>query len=357
MANRAVFNELPVREDPSLYQAFTSITGDFYYEDYSNGTGSGNSMPYKEYHLLVPEGKVATVHASMTADDWGVIRVTRMASSGFASINLDVFLINLTSDVDKPGVRGGHVRWSQSNTIKLPAGTYELRVVHTNADYKEGYNATNNVSLCNYSIDITYEDVANRVIHVDFVFTHRENQHFTVPTVSDSTNTDKVSIPCGYTFFGTGTVIKDNGTTYEFRVQSGGKRKDCKLKPIPSVTDLQNNFDATQWYDTCCPPTARSMSTTKEGTIKGFNFEFAYPTIRTGVKLHYGTYGNGSHGCISTDEKWSTICSDMQALKDAGVSSVGITVTYPAGGPTEEYPNQSYPNFNRNPKGEVTNQI
>lgn len=329
---------------------FTSMTGEYSYEDSVNGTGLAESMPPHTYHLLVPAGKVATIHAWMEVDDWGTITVSRVSEGVEGELALNTTLINLTDKVSKAGERGGHAKWSQSKTMTLPAGKYDITVMHTNVDYDpEKFDSRYNVSYCRFTMLAEYADVAGRVVHVDFNFNKRENKNFPIPSVGAGTNVDDVSIPCGYTFEGTGKAIKDTGDFISFKIQTGGKRIDCELKPVPTVADLTSGYDATEWYDTACPPTAATMSTSVLGnTAPGFNFTFAGTTCRTAVKLHRGTMGRGSHGCISTDEEWETIVSEMAKLKAAGIQNIPITVSYPKG---------LEPDYNRNPNNEKTNQI
>jgi len=97
----------------------------------------------------------AHLRATLTVDDWGYIDVTPLSGSGPT-----VRIINLTDEVESPGPRNGHVRWSgqTDEAIVLQPGQYSIIVRQDNAPYSQEYaHATGyNVSFCQVEATIEY---------------------------------------------------------------------------------------------------------------------------------------------------------------------------------------------------------
>ncbi len=150
------------------YVSYGSITGEL--DTMTNSTGPSDQLGTKVVHLLVPQGKQASLTVdNLTVDDWGFVDI--QAAQGTKWNNgAKMRLVDLTSDRESPGPRGGHVEWSDSSdAITLPSGKYDITVSQTNQPYNEEYNdvAHNNRSCCDATISISYADVSLNVVTAD----------------------------------------------------------------------------------------------------------------------------------------------------------------------------------------------
>ena len=129
------------------------LSGNF--TKWTNSNGDEDHFAPDAVTITVPEDMEAHVSATMTVDDWGYIDITPLSGGGST-----IRAINLTTEVARPGPRGGHVRWSgQSNeAIVLQPGQYSIIIRQDTAPYDEAYanEAGTNVSFCQASVTIEY---------------------------------------------------------------------------------------------------------------------------------------------------------------------------------------------------------
>ena len=317
------------------YIELTSIEGQFLREPESSNlteiTDENDSMPMQTFHLKVADGNYATLTASLEVDDWGYIHINKVDSTSSYSLPF----INLTEDIEPAGVRGGHVLWSETKSVLLPSGNYDIIVWHKNATYLTG-DAHYNTSICNYSITINHTTVplleGNTTpypVHIDVVFNERSEDE--VPAEDKDKENTSTYCASGYRFLGTATVLYSDGSTSDFSVQTGGwMSKDCKL-PKPSQEDLENNYDRKLWPDTACPPSASAMHTKLSGEeVPGYSIDVPSSTKRSALKVHLALR-TGSEGCISTKDStaWEEFKKVMELSDKAFPDNpLGFSVYY-----------------------------
>ena len=100
-------------------------------------------------YFTIPEGAdgkklYGTCSLFLGVDDWGSLEVKDSSGSVVAQVDLK-------KDSQTAGKQGGHKYHTGTGGAQLPSGSYIWEVNQTNIDYKP---EKDNVSICNYSIDV-----------------------------------------------------------------------------------------------------------------------------------------------------------------------------------------------------------
>lgn len=178
MAEDPQYNKLNIMKDVLLfdltsdtstdYVSYSRITGEL--DKMTNLTNPDDQLGTKTVHLLVPHRKQATITVdNFAVDDWGFVDIKAAAETNWNN-GVTKRLVDLTSDRESPGPRGGHAEWSDSSeAVTLPAGKYDITVSQTNQPYNESYDnvSYNNRSYCNITISISYTDKSLRILSAD----------------------------------------------------------------------------------------------------------------------------------------------------------------------------------------------
>lgn len=149
MSNTPTITASPSYEE-GVYKWYDSVSGTYTRSDSTVGTDASDSMDDTTILFEVPADYEASVNLSLTVDDWGTLTVTDEAGN-------EKLKLSLTSAEDAPGVRGGHAEWSDSGSVNLPAGKYQIKIHHENVTYTGEYadKSVFNVSKCNFSLSAT----------------------------------------------------------------------------------------------------------------------------------------------------------------------------------------------------------
>lgn len=125
------------------------------FEKRTNGNDAEDHYQPSPVVIDVPKNTVAFVSGVLTVDDWGYVDIT---SNGQTAR-----VINLTSEIQPAGPRGGHPRWSGEieNPVELGEGKHTIVVHQDNAPYSAEYESVsyNNISFCEVSLSIVYKRV------------------------------------------------------------------------------------------------------------------------------------------------------------------------------------------------------
>ena len=192
----------------------------------TNSNGAEDHFAPDSVSLTVPENTEAHVTASMTVDDWGYIDITPASGASIRAIDL-------TSSVESPGPRGGHVRWSAqtSDAIVLAPGQYSITVRQDNAPYNEAYaaQAGNNVSFCQASVTIEYVAILSPV------------KTISVLTADEYGEIDATGTTCaGY--IKSGGRVSNGKHAISVGLEYSGPSPDPDFGPVPSSSIASDNF-------------------------------------------------------------------------------------------------------------------
>ena len=192
----------------------------------TNSNGAEDHFAPDSVSLTVPENTEAHVTASMTVDDWGYIDITPASGASIRAIDL-------TSSVESPGPRGGHVRWSAqtSDAIVLAPGQYSITVRQDNAPYNEAYaaQAGNNVSFCQASVTIEYVAILSPV------------KTISVLTADEYGEIDATGTTCaGY--IKSGDRVSNGKHAISVGLEYSGPSPDPDFGPVPSSSIASDNF-------------------------------------------------------------------------------------------------------------------
>ena len=301
----------------NIYSQFESLVGNFSKWTNSNLMENGDNYAPAPARLHVPSGYFAKVTCTLKVDDWGKIIIIPVDSDAEAD---DITVLNMTSEVVTPGIRGGHVLWERTSTILLPAGLYDIYVQQDNAEYNDNFasEASMNRSFCEVSISFTYDTVPTLVcpLLINAVLSQYHN------TTDERTDAELAMEPTsycasGFMYRGYLNVHYSDGSVQRIPAQSGGW-VNAKESPFKAPKDKENH-DPYQWPDTACPtclatPAGKDYSgidSTASGSTNGYMIYIDENESRsqvedaavgrTYIKLHLAKR-IGSEGCISTME-------------------------------------------------------
>lgn len=158
MSNTPTITASPSYE-AGVYKWYDSVSGTYTRSDSTVGTNASDSMDDTTILFEVPADYEASVNLSLTVDDWGTLTVTDEAGN-------EKLKLSLTSAEDAPGVRGWHAEWSDSGSVNLPAGKYQIKIHHENVTYTGEYadKSVFNVSKCNFSLNGTKQLVSENLM-------------------------------------------------------------------------------------------------------------------------------------------------------------------------------------------------
>lgn len=153
----------------------------------------------------------------------------------------------------RPGVRGGHVRWTKTSTVLLPAGLYDIYVRHDNAVYTGEYadKGASDLSFCEVSMTFAYDTVPSLkcplLINAVFSQCQTETDERTALELAQEPTSYSAS---GFIYRGYIDVYYSEGTTKRIPAQTGGW---VAMKSPFKVTKDKTSFDPYLWPDTACP--------------------------------------------------------------------------------------------------------
>lgn len=142
-------NKLEITATPE-YRAgeslwYDTLNGRFFKEEKQNGTDASDSMTPEDILFKIPQGESARLNVTLSVDDWGSLTI-------YDSENNEKLSLKLTSEEEEAGPRGGHVYWTKTGAVSLPAGEYTIHVEQSNVTYPEKYDSRHNISKCEVSL-------------------------------------------------------------------------------------------------------------------------------------------------------------------------------------------------------------
>lgn len=298
------------------YSQIKSLTGTFSKWTNGNSVEDSDSFAPAPARLYVPTGYFVKVTSTLTVDDWG--KITIIPVDSIMDVD-DITALNMTSEVATPGVRGGHVRWTKTSTVLLPAGLYDIYVRHDNAVYTGEYadKGASNLSFCEVSMTFAYDTVPSLkcplLINAVFSQCQTETDERTALELAQEPTSYSAS---GFIYRGYIDVYYSDGTTKRIPAQTGGW---VAMESPFKVTKDRTSFDPYLWPDTACPTCLKApakkdypgIDKEASGNTNGYTIHIdedaskaqieGAESGRTYIKLHLAKR-IGSEGCISTME-------------------------------------------------------